>query len=123
MAKDQTKRISSKDLNHDISSNDALKSIDGYSPINAQCSVANVKSLYDSMVTARANETQAEAALSTARDKALNAEWSFHNIILASKDQVKAQFGKDSNELHSMGIKKSSEYKKRASKKKASAVR
>jgi len=54
---------------------------------------------------------------------ALNAEWSFHNIILASKDQVKAQFGKDSNELHSMGIKKSSEYKKRASKKKASAVR
>ena len=51
------------------------------------------------------------AALDTARDDAAAAEWAFHNAMLGGKDQVKAQFGDDSNELQSLGLKKKSEYK------------
>src|SRR5438045_1885840 len=121
MAKDQTKRLSSKDLGSDTSTNDALKTVVGYAPANAQYTVVNVKALYDAMVASQAVETQTEKALNTARDKAVAAEWSFHNAILGAKDQVKAQFGKDSNELQSLGLKKVSEYKRPSRKKKTTA--
>ncbi len=37
------------------------------------------------------------------------AEWAFHNAVLGVKDQVKAQYGKDSDELQSVGLTKESE--------------
>jgi hypothetical protein len=118
MAKDQTKRLSPKDLSGDTITNDALKGVAGYAPVNPQFSVANLKALFDTMTAAQAAETQAEAALRTSRDKAVVAEWNFHNSILGAKDQVKAQFGKDSNELQALGLKKASEYKRHTVKKK-----
>ena len=54
-------------------------------------------------------EAQAQAALDAARDDATAAEWTFHNAILGAKDQVKAQFGDDSNEYAGMGLTKKSE--------------
>jgi hypothetical protein len=57
-----------------------------------------------------------EAELDTARDEATAAEWAFHNAMLGGKDQVKAQFGVDSNELQAVGLKKKSEYKSPKSK-------
>ena len=47
------------------------------------------------------------------------AEWARHNLVLGMRTQVKAQFGDDSNELQSVGLKKKSEYKKKTSKKAA----
>ena len=38
-------------------------------------------------------------------------EWEFHNLILGAKDQVTAQFGRDSNEVQAVGLKKASERK------------
>jgi hypothetical protein len=49
----------------------------------------------------------------------MSAERDFHNAILGAKDQVKAQFGKDSNELQALGLKKASEYKRPSPKKKS----
>ena len=117
MAKDQTRRLNSKELDDDVEANDALKTVTGYAPSNAQYSVVSVKALYDAMVAAQAVETQANKAAATARDKAVAAEWALHNCILGTKDQVKAQFGKDSNELQSLGLKKVSEYKRPKAKK------
>ena len=119
MAKNQAKRINPKDLSSDTVTNDALKGVVGYAPSNPQYSVPNIKTLYETMLAAQTTETQAEAALRTARDRAGVAEWNFHNAILGAKDQVKAQFGKDSNELQALGLKKTSEYKKPGAKKKA----
>lgn len=119
MAKDQSKRINPKDLSNDTVANDALKGIVGYSPSNPQYSVPNLKTLFDTMTAAQTTETQADAALRTARDKAASAEWNFHNAILGAKDQVKAQFGKDSNELQALGLKKASEYRRPGAKKRA----
>lgn len=112
MAKDQSKRLKPSDISSDTVTYDALKSVTGYTPVNTQLSVANIKTLYDAMILTQATETQAEAAFKTARDKANVAEWAFHNAILGSKDQVRAQFGKDSNEVQALGLKKTSEYKR-----------
>ncbi len=57
----------------------------------------------------RDDEAQAQVDLDSARDNATGAEWSFHNLVLGAKDQVKAQFGDDSNEYQAMGRKKASE--------------
>ncbi len=46
------------------------------------------------------------------RDEAVAAEVEYHNAILRSRDQVVAQFGKDSNEVQAVGLKKVSEYRK-----------
>ena len=62
------------------------------------------------MRAAQASEAQAGAALK-ARDSATAKEWGFHNLMLGSKDQVTAQFGRNSNEVQAIGLKKASEYK------------
>ena len=56
---------------------------------------------------------QAQATADSERDNAVAAEWDFHNFVLGAKEQVIAQFGKDSNEVQSIGLKKKSEYKSR----------
>ncbi|MDT5269397.1 MAG: hypothetical protein QOH49_1583 [Acidobacteriota bacterium] len=61
------------------------------------------------METRRTAETQAAAALATARDLAAETEWEFHNVMIDAKTQVEAQFGSNSNELQSLGRKKKSE--------------
>ncbi len=59
----------------------------------------------------QAAEAQAAAALAAARDNAVAAEWEFHNLMLGAKDRVIAQFGRDSNEVQAIGLKKASERK------------
>lgn len=44
-------------------------------------------------------------------------EWEFHDFMQNVDAQVGAQYGKDSNEYQSLGLKKKSEYKKRGAKK------
>lgn len=61
-------------------------------------------------------EAQAAAALAVARDKAVAAEWKYHNNIVRMRDAVGGQFGRNSNEVQMVGRKKSSEYKSRARK-------
>ena len=58
-------------------------------------------------------------AHAAARDNATAREWEFHNLMPGAKDQVTAQFGRDSNEVQALGLKKSSERKapKRSGKK------
>ena len=57
----------------------------------------------------QATEVQQQAALDAARDEATSAEWDFHNAMLGVKEQVKAQFGGDSNEWQALGLTKKSE--------------
>ncbi len=48
----------------------------------------------------------------TAADAARLAEWEFHNAVLAMKEVVKGQFGSDSDEAQSIGLKKKSDRKR-----------
>ena len=56
-------------------------------------------------------ELAAQVALATARDAAAAAEWELHNAMLGVKEQVIAQFGKNSDQLQALGLKKKTEYK------------
>ena len=118
MAKDQTKRLKPAKIIENNTAYSALKSITRYEPSNADYSMANGDSLMSAMQRMQEAEAQAEAAYKAARDNANEAEWAFHNFILGAKNQVKAQFGVDSNELQSLGLKKKTEYKKPAARKK-----
>jgi hypothetical protein len=87
-----------------------LQAITAYAPVNPAYSMTAVTAASTALAAAQQAETQAAAAAAAARDNAAAREWEFHNLMLGVKDQVIAQFGKDSNEVQSIGLKKTSEY-------------
>jgi hypothetical protein len=72
------------------------------------------------MRLAREKELTAENALAAARDASRQAEWRFHNAMLAVKAQVIAQYGVSSDEVQALGLKKKSERRKPARRRAAS---
>jgi hypothetical protein len=55
----------------------------------------------------------------TRRDTSVNKEWAFHSLVVGAKEQVIAQYGKDSTQVQELGLKRKSEYKTRRPKAKA----
>ena len=111
MAKNETVRLPPETRQDDENAFLALKAIAGYSPANPACSLAAVTARHDVMRAAEEVELRAQNALEAARDATIAAQWEHHNLILGVKDQVIAQFGADSDEVASLGLKKKSERK------------
>lgn len=120
MAKNQSRRLKPSVLQAGRDSFAALKSITGYAPANSNYAVAAITTLDGELTAAQSDEVQKLAAAAAARDTATTKEWEYHNAILGAKDQLLAQFGRDSNEVQAVGLKKKSEYKARSPKKKTS---
>ena len=122
MAKDQTRRLQPSILktNHDTLA--AIAGIAGYTPANPGFTLAKLQAAGSAMDTAQQTETQKQGEADAARDDAVAAEWDFHNAILGAKDQVKAQFGADSNEWQALGQTKKSEFAKPAARVKPAAA-
>jgi hypothetical protein len=118
MAKDETKRLTPSSIDADRDAFAAFQAITNYAPANPAYSTEAVTAAHDALLAAQAAEAQAVAAAAAARDDAVSKEWNFHNLLLGVKDQVTAQFGRNSNEVQSLGRKKSSEYKPRKRKSK-----
>lgn len=121
MAKNEKVRLQPETRQADESAYLALKALAGYSPANPACSLAAVSARYEAMRAAEEVELRAQNALDAARDATVAAQWEHHNLILAVKDQVIAQFGADSDEVASLGLKKKSERKAPARSGKSSA--
>ncbi|HEV2765818.1 MAG TPA: hypothetical protein VGV38_22725 [Pyrinomonadaceae bacterium] len=113
MAKDQSKRLNPAYLEADRSSFAALQAITNYTPANPAYALAKITAAQAELDEAQRLEAQTAAAAAAARDNTMAKEWEFHNLVLGAKDQVVAQFGRDSNEVQSVGLKKASEYKDR----------
>ena len=96
MAKDQNRRVLASTLAEDVAAFNALQNITGYTPANPAYAVTAITQAINDMRAAQVVEDQAAAAFATARDQAVEKEWVVHNLVLGAKDQVKAQFGKDS---------------------------
>ena len=111
MAHNQNKRLPSTTLQADLESFAALQAITNYNPMHPGYLLSAVTDTKTAMQDEQTAETQALAAAGTARDNAIAKEWEFHNLMLAIKDQVKAQFGANSNELQAIGLKKKTDYK------------
>jgi hypothetical protein len=110
MAKNQTRKIRPADLQNDLEAFAALQAINEYRPANEAFTLSALTQAKAEMEARQTAEIQKAAEAKAARDQSVAAEWEFHNLILGAKTQVKAQFGADSNELSSLGLKKASEY-------------
>jgi hypothetical protein len=111
MAKDQTRRLSPAQIQ--INKNDfaALKAITDYAPANSTYKVEAIQGVETDLNSKQQHEAQIAATQAAARDDAVAKEWEHHNLMLGARDQVVAQFGRDSNEAQAVGLKKKSEYK------------
>ena len=111
MAKNQSKRLPPPKIEADESVFAALQAIKDYTPINPAYTVAAVRAAHAELEHLRRAESAAAVAAAAARDNTVAKEWEFHNLMLGVKDQVIAQFGKDSGEVQALGLKRKSEYK------------
>jgi gentisate 1,2-dioxygenase len=90
----------------------ALMALENYQPANPTYSKEGLTQLYQVMQGAAEEEVNAANVLATARDAVVAAEWNFHNAMLGVKAQVVAQYGHDSDEVQSLGLKKKSEHRR-----------
>ncbi|TAL01257.1 MAG: hypothetical protein EPO07_08630 [Verrucomicrobia bacterium] len=116
MAKDETKAIAPEILKSDADSLAAIQDLSGYAPVNPDFALAKLTAAQTALGSAASDFAQAEADWQTARDQRVAAQWTFHNVMVGARQQVVAQYGDDSNEAQAVGLKKKSEYAKRARK-------
>ncbi len=112
MAFDETRRIQPNRLQADRDALSAVQNLQNYRPANADYTTDKLTAAYTAMEAARTLELNALNALDAARIAALRAEWAFHNAMLGAKDQVMAQYGADSDEIQSLGLKRKSARKR-----------
>ncbi len=112
MAEKQTRRLTPNRLVSNTNAFAALKDIPGYQSVSPSYEMNTGNILANMMKETQDKEAQAAAAYKAARDNAVTAEWAMHDFILGAKDQIAAQFGKNSNEFQAMGMKKKKEYKR-----------
>ena len=118
---DTNRRLTPAVINQDIDSYNGSKAIDGYSTKRLNATPEALQQAYQTMLAQQQAETEKLAMYRAASDAARLAEWEFHNAILAMKEVVKGQFGSDSNEAQSIGLKKKSD-RKRPTRQKAVSI-
>lgn len=112
MALDQARRVSPNIIQADEEALIAVQNMPTYAPANPAYAMATLASHLDALEAARTAEINAQNALKAARDALTAAEWTFHNAMLGTKDQVVAQYSADSDEVAAMGLKKKSQHKR-----------
>jgi hypothetical protein len=116
MDKNGRKRLKPALLQMDTDCFIALREVTGYAPANVRYNLHDLQTKYRELTDLHHAEAEAAEAAAAARKSATAKEWEFHDLILGAKDQVVAQFGRDSDEAKALGRKKKSEYKPRARK-------
>lgn len=111
MAKNQHKRLPPGKIEADETGFAALEGIAGYTPINSTYALDAVRAAHAELRNLRRAAAAAQAEAQAARETAVAKEWEFHNLMLGVKEQVIAQFGKDSTEVEALGLKRKSDYK------------
>ena len=111
MSNNPKRRLSADILQTDLDCITALKAIDGYAPSNPADTLAAIAELQTRVSAAEERELHAANAYAAARDDAILLENERHERVKSIKNQVRAQFGNDSNEVAAIGLKKSSERK------------
>lgn len=112
MGKNETRRLRPAQIQINKDNFAALKAIGNYAPANPAFKVDVINTAQSDLNSSQQLESQTIAAQAAARDDAVAKEWQHHNLMLGARDQVVAQYGRDSNEAQAVGLKKKSEYKK-----------
>jgi hypothetical protein len=117
MADSKTKRLRKELLQEDLEAYAGMKSLTGYNPANPDYSEEKGDEAYAAMRAKQVKEVQDNAQAEASEDDAIAGEWFFHDYVRNMRIQTKAQFGENSNEVQTVGLKKKSEYKSPSKKK------
>jgi hypothetical protein len=99
-------------LQQDTDAFNGLGSIPSYTTNRRQATAEALQMAYQTMQVRRQTEKERQAFYQDSVDATREAEWEFHNAVLAMKEVVRGQFGSDSNEARAVGLKKKSERKR-----------
>lgn len=105
------KRISTDVLQADEEALVGLRNIPVYQPANPAFALEVISAVHTRYRAAQDAEIVAQNTLAAARDAAVATQWEFHEAILGAKNQIKALYGEDSDELAALGLKKKSDRK------------
>ena len=111
MADTKTRQLKPSVLQEDLDAYAGMQGIAGYAPSNASFNAAAGGGLLSKMQASQTKEVQDFAVWQASRDAKVADEWAFHDFVRNMRVQVKAQFGENSDEVQSVGLKKKSEYK------------
>ena len=111
MPNNANRRLSAHVLQADLDCITALKVIEGYAPSNPADTLAALTDLQTRVAAAEEREFHLANSYAAARDETLALQNERHDRVKSVKNQVRAQFGNDSNEVASIGLKKASERK------------
>lgn len=109
MAQNEQIRMHADVVQADEESYLALMVLRDYRPANPAFGQDILRAAYNALQSAQEAELHAQNALAAARDATTAAQWDFHNRMLGAKTQVMAQYGPDSDQFASLGMKKKSE--------------
>ena len=107
-----SRRLAAQLVNQDVDSLNGFNTIEGYSTKRQEATPEALQQTYQAMLAFQQAKTEKLALYRAAADAARLAEWEFHNAVLAMKEVVRGQFGADSNEAQSVGLKKKSDRKR-----------
>lgn len=99
-------------LAEDLDTLTAILAIPDYAPSNPAFTKTELTAAVTAHTAAHEARVNAENALAAARDAEVAAQYGVHSAALGGKDQVTAQYGPDSDEVQSLGLKKKSERKR-----------
>ena len=111
MPSNANRRLSPDTLQADLDCITALKAIEGYAPSNPADTLTALNDIQTRVAAAQERELHAANAYAAARDDAVLLENERHERVKSVKNQVRAQYGNDTNEVASLGLKKASERK------------
>jgi hypothetical protein len=109
---DISRRLPTRSILNDIESMQGLQAVENYATGRAEATPEALTAALKKMQSRQEKETEMMALAKAASDDARQAEWEFHNGVMAMKESVRGMFGSDSNEAQSVGYKKKSERKR-----------
>jgi hypothetical protein len=86
---DTTRRVTPNTIKQDIDSFNGLKTVSDYKTTRAEATPDALQLAYNEMLAKQSEETEKEKLFKAAADASKQAEWNFHNSILAMKESVR----------------------------------
>ena len=111
-ATDMNRRLRPQILTDDTAALNGIRTLLDYDPPRHEAALTTLQTAYQAMQRRQQEESELRARFQAASAQARQAEWEFHNGILAMRQAVLSQYGDDSNEVQTVGLKKKSARKR-----------
>jgi hypothetical protein len=109
---DTSRRLQSRIILQDVESYEGFAIVRDYIARRPEATSETLQTNLAIMQAKQQKETEMLALAKAAADEARQAEWEFHNSVMAMKASVRGLYGPDSHEAQAVGYKKKSERKR-----------